>query len=385
VIHAELPRVSRRPSWLILTPLALVVVLMLGWTGIWFFATAQAERLMAGWQDREAQAGRIYGCATQKIGGYPFRFELACSDPSAEFRAAVPPLSLKAKNILAVTQIWNPTHIISEFTGPLLIAETGRAPTFAVTWLLAQTSLRGLPTAPERLAIVLDQPAFARSGEGGFADVVKAEHMELHARMVSGSASDHPVIEIAANAVRATAPVALRLAADPIDAEIVGTVQGLEDFAAKPIKQRLRELQAANGRLVISRARAQQGDVIASAAGSLGLTRRGALDGELRLTVVNLERMMARLGLDRMLEQLVPPSSMDKLSQSLDRLVPGLGGLARGATGNRGAGLAVAGITLLGGQPTELEGKSAISLPLRFADGDAFLGPLRIGSVPPLY
>jgi hypothetical protein len=66
--------------------------------------------------------------------------------------------------------------------------------------------------------------------------------------------------------------------------------------------------------------------------------------------------------------------------------MPGLGGLARGATTNRGgAGLAVAGVALLGGQPAELEGKSAISLPLRLADGDVFLGPLRIGAVPPLY
>lgn len=383
--HADYSRASRRPSWLILTPFAAVVVIAVIWTAVWFFATSQAERLMAGWQDREAQAGRIYNCATQSIGGFPFRFELTCSDPGAEFRAATPQLSLRAKQVHAVTQIWNPTHIISEFTGPLLVAEAGKPPTFAASWTLAQTSLRGLPTAPERIAIVIDQPTFSRSAEGGFAPVVKSEHMELHARLVSGSVADKPIVEIAVNVDKTTAPIVPRLASDPIDAEVTGTLQGLPDLQAKPILERLRELQAANGRLVITRARAQQGAVVASATGSLGLTRRGALDGELRLTIVNLEQMLTRFGLDRMLEQLVPPASMDKIAQGLDRLVPGLGGFARGAASNRGAGIAVAGIALLGGQPTELEGKSALSLPLRFVDGDVFLGPLRVGSVPPLY
>jgi hypothetical protein len=43
-----------------------------------------------------------------------------------------------------------------------------------------------------------------------------------------------------------------------------------------------------------------------------------------------------------------------------------------------------AGVGLMG-QPTELEGKRAVSLPLRFDDGVVSLGPLKIGMVPPLY
>jgi hypothetical protein len=37
------------------------------------------------------------------------------------------------------------------------------------------------------------------------------------------------------------------------------------------------------------------------------------------------------------------------------------------------------------GQPAELEGRRAVTLPLRFADGVVFLGPLRAGELPPLF
>jgi hypothetical protein len=37
------------------------------------------------------------------------------------------------------------------------------------------------------------------------------------------------------------------------------------------------------------------------------------------------------------------------------------------------------------GEPTQLEGRRAIKLPLRFANGVAFLGPIQLGRVPPLF
>jgi len=44
----------------------------------------------------------------------------------------------------------------------------------------------------------------------------------------------------------------------------------------------------------------------------------------------------------------------------------------------------VASINLMG-QPTELEGKRAVMLPLRFKDGAVWLGPVMVGYAPPLF
>jgi hypothetical protein len=42
------------------------------------------------------------------------------------------------------------------------------------------------------------------------------------------------------------------------------------------------------------------------------------------------------------------------------------------------------GINLLG-EPATLEGKKAVTLPLRFTDGAVFLGPVPIGDTPALF
>jgi hypothetical protein len=189
------------------------------------------------------------------------------------------------------------------------------------------------------------------------------------------------VVELAISLAKALAPVLGPLAREPADAEIVGTLRGLSDLSPRPLPQTLRDLQAANGRLEITRARIQQGDIIATATGMLGLSPRGALDGDLQLTVVNADKLLPALGIDRMVAQLVPQSTLDRLAPGLDRLMPGLGTALRGGGG---AGAAKSGVEALGPR-TELEGKSAVTLPLRFADGAVLLGPFRLKQLPPLY
>jgi hypothetical protein len=155
---------------------------------------------------------------------------------------------------------------------------------------------------------------------------------------------------------------------------------------------RLRELQAAGGRVEIMQSRIQQGDLIAIAAGSLGLTATGHLDGELQMTVTGFEKVIPALGIDKMLDQDVPQGTLDKVAPgvktqdlnklfgALDRAIPGLANAVRQ---NANVGIA-AGINALG-QETTLEGKKARSFPLKFVDGAIFIGPLKVAQTPPLF
>src|SRR4051812_32293450 len=90
----------RRRLWPVFVPLALVLAVAVVWTGVWFYAASAAEVTLAGWRDREAKSGRIYTCGKQTIGGYPFRFEVRCSDPGMELRGTEPPVALKAADFL---------------------------------------------------------------------------------------------------------------------------------------------------------------------------------------------------------------------------------------------------------------------------------------------
>src|SRR5262245_454579 len=134
--------VSARPRrW----PLLLVILILLvagGWSALWYYAAGRAEAMVAGWREREARAGRIHTCGSQTISGFPFRFEMRCTDPGLELKSAQPPLSLKAKGILITARVWQPTVLNSEITGPLTISDP--AGTITTNWKHAQTELHGL-------------------------------------------------------------------------------------------------------------------------------------------------------------------------------------------------------------------------------------------------
>jgi hypothetical protein len=380
--------------WLIVLPTAIVVLLGVGWSGFWYWSSSTAEATMATWRAREAEAGRVYGCANTSFGGYPFRIEVTCTEPSVDDRATEQ--SIRARTLTAVAQVWDPTLVIGEIVGPLTVAPLGGAPTATIDWALAQASLRGTPGTPERLSIVLDKPSLASAPST--AALAKAEHMEFHGRFAAESTPGHPALDLALDLKSVTVPALTALlgtfgpmASASSDFSLVSVLHGAPDLALKPLAQRLREIQAANGRLDIANARLQQGDLTATATGALGLTARGTLTGELRLTVANFAKLIPMLGIDRAVAQFVPPDAVNRYAPALDRLMPGLGNVLRGGNAPAGGGgakpdakTALAGAAL-GGQQTELDGKPAMTLTLRFDDGVAFLGPLKLGQVPPLY
>src|SRR5262245_16151693 len=86
----------RRWPWIV----AVLAVVLAGlWTVLWNYAAAKVDSTIAGWREREAKVGRVYACANQTIGGFPFRIDVRCSEPSAEFRSMQPPTAMKWKDL----------------------------------------------------------------------------------------------------------------------------------------------------------------------------------------------------------------------------------------------------------------------------------------------
>ena len=222
--------------------------------------------------------------------------------------------------------------------------------------------------------------------------LARAKLVELHGRLAEGTPSDHPVIETMLKMSQGSVQEVHPLLAQPFDADVRAMLSGLKDFAPKPWPERFREIQAAGGRVEIVQSRIQQGDLIAVAAGTLGLSASGRLDGELQMTVAGIEKVIPALGIEKMLEEGVPQATLDRVAPgvktqdvnnlmgALDRAIPGLGRVVKQ---NANAGV-TAGINALGKEAV-LEGKKARAFPLRFVDGAVFFGPLKVGQVPPLY
>jgi len=370
-------RSARQRNWRYISLLILIAAMFGGWSWLWHYAAGKAEATIEGWRAREAMFGRIYDCGSQAIGGYPFRIEVNCDRAFALFRSNQPPVEIKIASILTAAQIYQPTLLISEFHGPLTIADPGQAPSIVANWKLAQSSVRGTPAAPERISLMFDRPVFDRMSGGTQQILLRAKRIEIHGRMAEGSAANRPVIEIALRLDRASTPDFHPAVAEPIDADITAVLRGLTDLSPKPWPVWFRELQAADGRIDITQARVQQGETIAVGSGSISLNRNGRLEGQLRVTVAELEPFLNSIGAQQMVQA---SPTVDKLAGALDRLAPGLGNMARQQAG---ANISL-GVNLLGEQTT-LEGKRAVTLPLRFNDGSVFLGPILIGNVPALF
>jgi hypothetical protein len=369
---------SRRRSGLRYTILLFIVfALAAGWTAFWKFAAGRAETAIDDWRAREARSGSIYTCGSQDVGGFPFRIEVSCDQAAALLRTNQPPIELRTRSLVTVAQVYQPGLLISEFRGPLTVGEPGKAPEFVADWKLAQSSVRGTPSAPERGSLVFDLLSVDRVDGTARESMVRARHAELHGRMAEGSAINKPVIEVAVRIDQGTAPNLHPAAATPINADVTAVLRGLNDFSPKPWPERFREMQAAGGRIDISKARLQQGDILAIGDGALSLNSDGRLVGELRITMAGLEQFLAAIGAQQRVQT---SPNMDRLAGALDRLAPGLGEVARQQAG---ANVSL-GINMLGEQTT-LEGKRAVTLPLRFNDGAVYLGPIPIGNTPALF
>jgi hypothetical protein len=390
------PAPRRRPLWRLFILPALLVVAAIAWSGFWFYAASEVDVRADAWRAREAKSGREYDCGKRSVAGYPFRLEVSCEDASvtlvSQTAGAAAPFTARLGEIMVIAQIYQPNLLIADFKAPATIADRGQPPSMKVNWTIGRSSITGLPNNPQRADIVFDNPAIDRINGPVQTPLAKAAHVELHGRLAEGSAQDHPVIETALRIAGGTIQEVHPLLAAPFDADVQTRLSGLKDFAPKPWPERFREIQAAGGHVEIVRSRIQQGDMIAVAAGTLGLNASGRIEGELQMTVAGIEKVIPALGIEKMLEEGVPQATLDKVAPgmksqdlnnlfgALDKAIPGLGKVVKQ---NANAGVA-AGINSLG-KEAELDGKKARAFPLRFVDGAVYFGPIKVAQVPPLF
>ena len=65
-------------------------------------------------------------CGKETIGGFPFDITARCADVTAEITNGEPHYSIGAKGLDFVAEIYRPTRLVGEITGPLTVAVTGQ-------------------------------------------------------------------------------------------------------------------------------------------------------------------------------------------------------------------------------------------------------------------
>ncbi|MGB9143872.1 MAG: DUF2125 domain-containing protein, partial [Aestuariivirga sp.] len=108
---------TKRP-WHMFYPLAGMILISIVWCGYWFVAFQATQELVAAKRLELAGKGAQLICAQENWGGFPFRFEFWCQDPSLRFSGAGNTYQLKSAKLLVVAQAYNPLHILLLVDGP---------------------------------------------------------------------------------------------------------------------------------------------------------------------------------------------------------------------------------------------------------------------------
>ncbi|HTP92591.1 MAG TPA: DUF2125 domain-containing protein [Xanthobacteraceae bacterium] len=375
----------RRGLRTILALVAAAIVLAGAWCLLWYYAAGVTDRTLAAWVDREAKAGRIYACGAQTIRGFPFRIEATCRTASAKISGSLPPFAVTVTAINVIAAVYHPTRLVGEVIGPLAVAEPNHPTGFVANWSRARMVVSGLPPAPDSLDVALDRARLDRTDGANATLLAQADSAQFEGRIVGGNAVNNPVIDATLHFRGASAPAAHPLLAEPLQGDIDAVFRGFKDLLPKPWSARFREMQEAGGNIEIKSLRIARSDALIVGTGTLTVNEHGKLDGLVSIAIVGIERIVPLLGVDKMIAQ-----GIDRLSgmssqspqgtNALDRLLPGLSGVVRD-TANAGL---IENLKKMG-QPTEIDNKPAILLPLRIADGSVYLGMLPLGELPPLF
>ncbi|MCK0197875.1 DUF2125 domain-containing protein [Ancylobacter sp. 6x-1] len=339
----------RRSPWIVIAPVALLLLAAAGWTVMWFYAAHRAQAEIDAWIVREAAQGRQWSCGERSFGGFPFRFELICAEPKLVLENTGTPgagWTVTARRAHAVAQVWDPQHIIAEFEGPSSLTEASTGRKLDANWSLLQTSAVGSEGRPDRVSVSVNNYTLSQGGSALFA----ARHLEVHARHHPGDAG--PTLDLAAGMEGGTGPESLAPGQPPVDGELQATITQTPEFRSMPPADRLRLWQQAGGRLKLVVGKLSTADSVLMARGDLGVDERLRPVGEVQLTVAGSDKLVAALtGAG-----LVPPI--------LTGILPAV---------------------LSAGAPTEVDGKKGSSFTFTLRDGRVFMGFIPLGKIGPLY
>jgi hypothetical protein len=258
---------------------SVVLLVVLAWTAGWYFVAGQVRQQVEALALADGETAPQIQCETLTISGFPFRFDLDCSNASivsADLLAKVP-------GIRASVMIWRPTHLLASAQGPALLSDAFTGLEQSVAWASLEGSLRLENWRIARLSILGSDVAWTDQlfGENLIAS---APQVELHlldmpeqhnaetgraalAGYLRAQTIDLPGIGLA----QANAEVELEITALPDDVRTWGATPFLPDW------------QQAGGKLRVVGIRANDGVSDLNASGDLALDPQGLPTGSLAI------------------------------------------------------------------------------------------------------
>lgn len=262
--------------------LAFALVVVVGWSVLWFVAATIVDRQIHKAQMAAQDVGAIAECVNRSVTGFPFRIEVRCAAGS---RAASTGGSVSIGGATLAALVYDPDKVIAEVAGPLRVASRG-APELLAEWALAHASARLDFDAQtlERFDAQVREATFTVDGHPPVAVGEMGAHLRRH--------PDAPGDLDLALRVADIVPVA---GGEPVSLSLRGRVgDGAALLAGQP--ERLLAAVAGGGvPLLIEAAMLESGDLLLEASGELTLGADGLFDGALDLVIAGAEETLPYL------------------------------------------------------------------------------------------
>lgn len=255
------------------------------YSGAWYYGAHEIRSRLQQFMVERQAAGLTIECGNMEVKGFPFRFEIFCTNPGiADLNRGG---SADAAALRTAAQVYQPFHVVWEMDGPL-DATLATGEKLSMNWSSLQSSLQLKMGGLERSSVAAE--GFALRFPSGSADEasaldMKAEHAESHVRQ-NNEDLDAAFLarKIALKLPGTGAPVALPVFDASVDATLVGKA-GLLDGRIKGPGL----LRPATGE--IRRAVADFGEGrVTTVSGPLSIDEEGLISGKLSLEAEQFEK-----------------------------------------------------------------------------------------------
>jgi hypothetical protein len=287
-------RVFQRIGAFAATAAALLIV---GWTGAWFYALHSFNTTIAEWRAWEDKSGRQYVCATEGFGGTPFRVEMLCDSPKATIITENGKFTAEAKQLRVAVDLLHPGVMVSKLEGPVSFAELGKPDSFAGRWSHAEATVAGPRPTPDGLSIELADFEVDRVTNQGMEPLASVERIAFRARLdpIATASTKKPAYDLTSDITAGSLPSGPPIAARRFEAKIHAVLHGVGDMTPKSLPARIKGWQRNGGLIEMTSFEIRGHSAEATAQGTIALSEHGGIDGLLQLSGGQYDRLFGAL------------------------------------------------------------------------------------------
>jgi hypothetical protein len=135
-----------------ITVLVIMGAVIVLWTAGWFIAADQIQKGVASLEQNDGETLPRVTCGTIGVGGFPFRFNVTCTEAvivSGDITTALP-------TIRATALAYHPTQLVANADGPMTLTDAFTGSASSVTWGDAELSLRLEGWRIGRMSLIAD-------------------------------------------------------------------------------------------------------------------------------------------------------------------------------------------------------------------------------------